>query len=51
VAAVDPLTFRAFTPAGTATVDAVWTAVQDGGIVLTHDVGRRRASPPAAHFP
>ncbi len=36
---VDPSTFRAFTPANTAPVDALWAQVADGDVAVAHAVG------------
>src|SRR3954463_3809951 len=39
--AVDPVRFRAWTPPGTATDDALWTALGDGRFVVSADVRSR----------
>jgi hypothetical protein len=38
-AAVDPASYRRFTPQATAVADAVWHSVAMGEVVLTHDLG------------
>ena len=40
-AAVDPATFRRFTPQGTATYTAVWKRVADGELAIAPALGRR----------
>ncbi len=42
---VDPSTFRAFAPEGTAEATAVWTAVARGEAVASHAVAKSRALP------
>jgi hypothetical protein len=39
--AVDPVRFRSWTPPGTATDDALWTALGDGRFVVSDEVRRR----------
>jgi hypothetical protein len=41
VAGVDPSTFRAFAPAGTAESQPVWEAVARGDLVVSHSVAQR----------
>jgi hypothetical protein len=43
VAAVDPATYRRYTPAGSAQLRAVWTRVAGGEVAVTPAVGRRLA--------
>lgn len=42
VAGVDPSSFRAFAPAGTAEADQVWDAVNRGELVASHHVAQQR---------
>lgn len=45
VAGVDPSSFRAFAPQGTAESQPVWEAVARGDLVVAHDVAQRRRWP------
>ena len=41
VASVDPVTFRRYTPAGTAESTAVWQVVANGGVIASHALAKR----------
>lgn len=50
-AAVDVASYRRFAPASTARVDAVWRAVAEGDVALTHELGRRLGQPLGSFVP
>ncbi|MGI8333792.1 hypothetical protein ACRYCC_27910 [Actinomadura scrupuli] len=50
-ATIDPSTYRPFTPAQTQDSDAVWTAVGQGGALVSHEVGIRHHLPLEATVP
>lgn len=45
VGAVDPRSYRRFTPAQTARMEAVWTRVAAGELAVTHDIGTSLRQP------